>query len=125
MVKSIIITGLGGFVGTACRFLISRFIHLNIVSIFPWGTFTVNVIGCLMMGILFGIFEKGDMLSPGVRLFLIVGFCGGFTTFSSLSNDAFLLLRDNEWWKMITYTSLSFFTGLLVLYLGRMIIKIL
>ena len=125
MVKSIIITGIGGFAGTTCRFLISRYIHLNFITFFPWGTFVVNITGCLLMGILYGISERGGMAETAARLFLIVGFCGGFTTFSSLSNDAFLLLKDNEWWKLVSYTSLSFFTGLLAIYLGRIMIKVL
>jgi CrcB protein len=74
---------------------------------------------------IYGISEKGDFLSPEVRLFLTVGICGGFTTFSTFSNDAFLLLKQEEWIRFAFYTSLSFFLGLLAVYAGRIITKLL
>jgi CrcB protein len=63
-------------------------------------------------------------MSPDVRLFLTVGICGGFTTFSTFSNDAFILLRQEEWFRFAFYTSMSFFLGLLAVYTGRIIIKL-
>ncbi|MBW8332824.1 MAG: fluoride efflux transporter CrcB [Prolixibacteraceae bacterium] len=123
MVKSIMIVGLGGFIGTVARFLISRYFQVNITSVFPWSTFVVNIVGCLLIGIIYGISEKGDFLSPEIRLFLTVGICGGFTTFSTFSNDAFLLIRQDEWFRFAIYTSLSFFLGLMAVYAGRFIIK--
>ena len=124
MVKSILIVGFGGFIGTVARFLISRYFQLNYTSVFPWGTLVVNILGCLLIGIIYGISEKGDFLSPEVRLFLTVGICGGFTTFSTFSNDAFLLLRQEEWIRFAFYASFSFFLGLLAVYVGRIIIKL-
>jgi CrcB protein len=124
MVKSLMVVGFGGFIGTAGRFLISRYFKVNITSVFPWSTFIVNIIGCLLIGIIYGISEKGDFLSPEIRLFLTVGICGGFTTFSTFSNDAFLLFRQQEWVRFALYTSLSFFIGLLAVYAGRIIIKL-
>ncbi len=124
MLKSILIVGFGGFIGTVARFLISRYFQVNYTSGFPWGTFLVNILGCLIIGIIYGISEKGDFISPEMRLFLAVGICGGFTTFSSLSNDAFLLLRQQEWIRFASYTSFSFFLGLLAVYSGRAFIKL-
>ena len=124
MVKSLIIVGFGGFIGTIARFLISRYFQVNISSLFPWGTFIVNIVGCLLIGMIYGISEKGDFLNPEVRLFLTVGICGGFTTFSTFSNDAFLLLKQEEWIRFALYTSLSFFLGLLAVYAGRIITKL-
>lgn len=118
------IVGLGGFIGTVGRFLISRYFQVNFTSVFPWSTFAVNVIGCLLIGMIYGISEKGDVFSPEIRLFLTVGICGGFTTFSSFSNDAFLLLRQEEWIRFAFYTSMSIFLGLLAVYGGRIIIKL-
>ena len=109
MLKSILIVGFGGFVGTVARFLTSRYFQENISSLFPWSTLIINVVGSLIIGIIFGISEKGDFMSPDVRLFLTVGICGGFTTFSTFSNDAFLLLRQDEWIRFAFYTSMSFF----------------
>lgn len=124
MVKSIMIVGLGGFIGTVARFLISRYFQVNLTSVFPWSTFIVNIVGCLLIGIIYGISEKGDFLSPEIRLFLTVGICGGFTTFSTFSNDSFLLIREQEWVRFALYTSLSLFIGLMAVYVGRFIIKL-
>jgi len=123
MLKSLLIVGTGGFIGTILRFLVSRYFQENTFSVFPWGTFTVNVVGSLLIGIIFGMSERGNLLSSDVRMFLTVGICGGFTTFSSLTNDAFILLQDEEWLKLSLYTSLSFFLGLIAVYLGRTLIK--
>lgn len=123
MLKSIIIAGTGGFIGTVLRFLVSRYFHENTFSLFPWGTFTVNIFGSLLIGIFYGMSERGNLLSPDIRIFLTVGICGGFTTFSSLSNDAFILLQDKEWLKLSLYASLSFFLGLVAVYLGRTLIR--
>jgi len=125
MVKSILIVGLGGFIGTVARFLISRYFQENVLSVFPWSTFIVNIIGCLLIGIIYGISEKGDVLSPEIRLFLTVGICGGFTTFSTFSNDSFMLIREQEWFRFALYTGLSVFIGLMAVYVGRFITKIL
>ncbi len=124
MLKSILIVGFGGFIGTVARYLTSRYFQENIASVFPWSTFTINILGSLLIGIFYGISEKGDFMSPDVRLFLTVGICGGFTTFSTFSNDAFLLLRQDEWLRFAFYTSMSFFLGLLAVYVGRFIIKL-
>jgi len=123
MLKSLLIVGTGGFVGTVLRFLVSRYFQENTFSLFPWGTFTVNIIGSLLIGIFYGMSERGNLLSPEIRIFLTVGVCGGFTTFSSLTNDAFMLLQEKEWLKVSLYASLSFFLGLVAVYLGRTIIK--
>lgn len=123
MIKSILIAGTGGFIGTVLRFLVSRYFQENTFSLFPWGTFTVNIVGSLLIGIFYGMSERGNLLSPDVRIFLTVGICGGFTTFSSLSNDAFMLLQEKEWLKLSLYASLSFFLGLVAVYLGRTLIK--
>ncbi len=124
MVRSIFFAGLGGFIGTALRFSLSRFIQESSHSLFPWPTLIINITGCLLIGIIMGISEKGDFLSADLRLFLTVGICGGFTTFSSFSNDSFLLLRDKEWLLFSLYASFSFFFCILAVYLGRIISKI-
>lgn len=123
MVKSFLIAGIGGFLGTGARFLLSRYIQLTYASVFPWGTFTINILGSFLIGLFFGISDKGNFMSPEWRLFLTVGFCGGFTTFSSLSNDAFLLLQDKEFFRFSLYASLSFLLGLVAVFLGRALIK--
>jgi len=124
MVRTLLIVGFGGFIGTVARFMISRYFQMNLNTVFPWSTFIVNIVGCLLIGIIYGISEKGDFMSPDVRLFLTVGICGGFTTFSTFSNDAFILIRQDEWFRFALYTSLSFFLGLMAVYAGRLTTKI-
>jgi len=123
MLRSVLIVGAGGFIGTVARFLIARYFQENVISVFPWGTFIINIVGCFIIGLIYGLTEKNDFFPPEIRLFLTVGFCGGFTTFSTLSNDAFLLLRQAEWLRFASYISLSFFFGLLAVYAGRILLK--
>ena len=121
--KTILIVGLGGFIGTVFRFLVSRYFQVNFLSVFPWGTFTVNILGSFLVGIIYGISERGNVMSAEWRLFLSIGFCGGLTTYSSMSNDAFLLLESKEFLHFATYSGLSFFLGLLAVFFGRLIVK--
>jgi len=124
MVKSVLIAGLGGFIGTALRFLITRYVQVSFFSEFPWGTFIVNIAGSFLIGIIMGISERGDILSPEWRLFMAVGICGGFTTFSSLSNESFILLQSRDWLRFVLYPGLSFFLGLIAVYAGRLTVKL-
>lgn len=124
MIKSIFIAGIGGFIGTALRLIISRYVQLNYTTVFPWSTFLINLSGSLLIGIIFGLTEKGDFMSPDWRLFLTVGLCGGFTTFSSLSNEAFMLLQNREFFNFFLYSGLSFILGPVAVFFGRFIIKL-
>jgi CrcB protein len=123
MVKSILIAGFGGFIGTALRLVVAKYFQLNFMSVFPWGTFLINIAGSFFIGIIFGITEKGNFMTPELRLFLTVGLCGGFTTFSSFSNDAFMLIQHKEFLNLAIYSGMSFFLGLIAVFLGRLIIK--
>jgi fluoride exporter len=125
MLKLILIIGTGSFIGGVTRFLASRFIQNTVVSAFPWGTFAVNILGCFIIGIIFGISEKGNFLSSEWRLFLTVGFCGGFTTFSTFTQENVALLRDGNFLFFTLYTGLSVFLGLAATFLGNFTIKIL
>lgn len=92
-----IIAGFGGFIGTCLRFLTGKLCHMVCASAFPWGTFTVNVIGSFVIGIFFGMAEKTHLISPSMNVFLITGFCGGFTTFSSFADDMWVLGNKGDW----------------------------
>ena len=123
MFKTMLIAGLGGFIGTCLRFLTGKACHMLTTSAFPWGTFTVNIIGSFVIGIFFGLAEKHNVISPSMNVFLITGFCGGFTTFSSFSDDMYLLLQHRQWLNFGLYVGLSFALGLLLVWLGRSLIK--
>ncbi len=124
MFKAMLIAGLGGFIGTCLRYLTGKFAHLLApAAIFPWGTFAVNVAGSLLIGLFFGLAEKAHLLSPAMNLFLITGFCGGFTTFSSFSDDLYLLLQQRHGDCFLLYLILSFALGVLMVWLGRSLIR--
>lgn len=123
MFKAMFIAGLGGFIGTCLRFLTGRFCHWLTDSPFPWGTFAVNIVGSLLIGIFFGLAEKHNVISPSMNVFLITGFCGGFTTFSSFADDIFLLLQQKHWLYFGLYVGLSLLIGVLLVWAGRAIVK--
>ena len=123
MFKAMIIAGLGGFLGTSLRFLTGKLCHLLVVSTFPFGTFVVNIVGSFIIGILFGLVEKTNLISPTMNVLLITGFCGGFTTFSTFADDIYLLISQKHWLTMGVYFSLSVILGVLLVMAGRMLIK--
>lgn len=118
-----IIAGLGGFLGTCLRFLTGKLCHAVTASVFPWGTFAVNVVGSLVIGVFFGLAERSHVISPSMNVFLITGFCGGFTTFSSFADDMYLLLQQKHWAAFGLYVGLSFVLGLAMVWLGRSMVK--
>jgi crcB protein len=125
MLKHILLIGTGGFIGSVARYYVSR---LNLLWDFlsiPIGTLLVNIAGCFIIGFLTGISDKSNLLSTDMRLFLMVGFCGGFTTFSSFANENLMLLHSGEVLSIILYTSLSVILGFLAVYLGYVLSNIL
>lgn len=123
MLKSFLIVGLGSFIGGGFRFLLSKFIQNFIEYSFPLGTFVVNILGCFIIGILYALFERGNLMNTELRLFLTVGFCGGFTTFSTFINENFQFLKDSNYLYFLIYILLSVLVGLMAIYLGHFIIK--
>jgi fluoride exporter len=124
MIKTLLLVGSGGFLGSISRFLASRYIQNIFPSAFPFGTFLVNVSGCLFIGLIYGFADRSSLLTPGWKLFLAVGFCGGFTTFSTFANENLALLRDGNIFNFLLYTCLSIFLGITATFLGVLITKI-
>lgn len=125
MIKTLLFVGTGGFLGSISRFMASRFIQNNFPTAFPIGTFLVNISGCLILGLIYGFSERGTLLNPGWKTFLTVGFCGGFTTFSTFANESLALLRDGDFFHFFIYSGLSVFLGIAATLLGVLITKIL
>lgn len=88
---------------------------------FPWGTFAVNLAGCLLIGCLAGVFSR--YTSQPLNLLLTVGFCGGFTTFSTFSRESLALLQSGQWWPLVTYVILSVVLGIALTALGYVLTK--
>ena len=125
MIKQMLLIGLGGFVGSVARFLVSKLnTRVDWFSI-PIGTLTVNVVGSLLIGFLIGISEKSPILTVELRMFLMVGLCGGFTTFSSFSGENLMLLRNGQFLPLFLYTGLSILFGFTAVYLGYISTKLL
>ena len=119
MIKSMLIAGAGGFLGTCGRYLVSRLTAGWTISPFPIGTFLVNMIGCLLIGLLFGLAQRSNILSQHLNTLLITGFCGGFTTFSTFSNEMHIITQSRHWMCAACYLSLSVILGILMVWLGR------
>lgn len=116
--KTLLYIFLGGGAGSAVRFLVQTFVNRNIPgSDFPIATFIINLAGSLLIGLSFSLSAKFN-LSYEVRLLLIVGFCGGFTTFSTFSNENLTLLRSGLYGTFILYTLCSVFLGIACALLG-------
>lgn len=124
---NIAVVFLGSGLGGVCRYIISRAVQSGAsASLFPWGTFVVNVAGCFLIGLFYGLFDRFvpagsdgvGLMSPQLRLLLTVGFCGGFTTFSTFINENHLLFQSSNLPLVIAYMALSLIVGLLLLYAG-------
>jgi fluoride exporter len=124
MIKTLLLIGTGGFLGSISRFLASRFIQENLPAAFPLGTFFVNITGCLLIGLIYGFSERSSLITSGWKMFLAVGFCGGFTTFSTFANENLALLRDGEFFYFLLYTGLSIFLGITATFLGVLITRL-
>ena len=116
--RQLLLVGFGGFIGSIARFFVSKLnLHWHFFSI-PMGTLTVNILGSLIIGFIVGISAKSELITPGFRLFLMVGVCGGFTTFSSFTLENFTLMQNGQFVTVLIYTGLSIFFGFLAVYLG-------
>lgn len=121
--RIVLLIGAGSFIGGAGRYLLSQFVQSKFLSAFPYGTFSVNIIGCFFIGIIFAFSDKGN-ISQDWRLFLATGILGGFTTFSSFSNETVGLLRDGQYGYASLYITTSIILGLLATFLGISLTKI-
>lgn len=124
MIRNLLLIGTGGFLGSISRFMASRFMQNNFPSAFPFGTFFVNITGCFILGLIYGMSDRSSLFNSGWKMFLTVGFCGGFTTFSTFANENLAMLRDGEFFYFFLYTGLSVFLGVAATFLGVLMTKI-
>lgn len=121
IIKNILLVGAGSFVGGVLRYLVS--LGLKYTGGFPWATFLVNFIGCLLIGLLWGLFSRCANASQQLVLFLSVGLCGGFTTFSTFSKESLQLIQSGNWWYFALYVTGSILLGILLVAAGYHLAK--
>jgi len=122
MQKTIFIA-VAGLIGTLFRYWLSGVVARQYGETFPWGTMAVNLVGCFLAGVLFYLTEERFLLSPALRAALLIGFLGGFTTFSSYGLQTFTLLRDSQFGLATLNIAASNVLGLLMVWTGYVVSK--
>lgn len=114
-IKNILIVGAGSFIGGA-----ARYIMMTLMSGVKkgWPTVAVNLIGCLLIGIIWGFLSRIQSENSNLAIFLMVGICGGFTTFSTFSKDALMMLHDGNIWGFAAYVCTSVIAGIALTAIG-------
>ncbi len=120
--KQLLLVFIGGGFGSTLRYVIGKYMNSTETGI-PWGTFTANIIGSLLIGIILGLAVKNDTLSSNQTLLLATGFCGGFTTFSTFAYENHVLLKAGDFTSFALYTIGSFVVGFLAVFLGLFLVK--
>ncbi len=113
-----VLVAIGGAAGTLLRYGLGGWLAGATRSVFPWETFTINVLGCLAIGSVAGALDKGALLPPPIRMALMVGFIGGFTTFSTFALEGFRLAADAQWFRAIGYVLLTNVAGFGAVWAG-------
>ena len=123
---NILLVGAGGFIGSIARYLLSGWVlHHTLGGKFPWSTFVVNVLGCLLIGVLSGMIERLEWFTPQMRLLLLTGLLGGFTTFSTFGLETVFLLRRGEVLIAVAYTLSSVAVCITAVWVGLRLIELL
>ena len=120
--KQVLLVFVGGGIGSALRYMVGKFLKTS-ASGFPWSTFSVNVLGSLLIGILMGVTLKNSSFSENQTLLLITGLCGGFTTFSAFAYENQVFLKEGDFTSFFIYTFGSIGLGLAAVFLGLFISK--
>jgi CrcB protein len=123
--NNILMIAIGGAIGSVSRYGCQKWIYQMYPHPFPFGTLAVNIVGSSIVGLIWGLAEKGSIGKPGWTLFLITGFCGGFTTFSAFSLETLSLLRNGAVSSALFYIFLSVGVGLIAVWGGYSLAKIL
>lgn len=120
---NVLLVGAGGFIGAVARYGVIVGVGKFVNPAFPWGVLTANIVGSLLIGILAGIGESRHVFSTEARLFLFIGALGGFTTFSSITNDTIALVRASNYTAALGNIALSLILGLAAVAIGYALTK--
>jgi len=118
MFRSILLVGIGGALGCCLRYLTTIFFTKWIAQSFPWATFVANIAGCLLIGLLMGCFSRMELNNTDVKLLLVTGFCGGYTTFSAFAFENFTLIQQGNYAMALLYILISVFIGIAAVMSG-------
>jgi len=124
MTRNLLLIAIGSGAGGVARFLCQQFVQKHYPASIPLGTLSVNIIGCFIIGIIYGLAMKGNILSIELRLLAAAGFCGGFTTFSSFAYENIILMQDGKFFYAALYISLSLIIGFAAVYTGMLLTKL-
>ena len=122
--RILLLIALGGGLGSVFRYLTAQLINKHTQLFFPYGTFAANILGCFLIGLFLGYLEKNQITNPDLKFFLITGFCGGYTTFSTFSSENVQLLQANQTGTAFLYIGLSVILGLTATWAGLMLSKL-
>ena len=120
--KNLLLVFVGGGFGSVLRFIIGKYLNSTETGI-PWGTFTANILGSFLIGIILGLAAKNNTFSHSQTLLLATGFCGGFTTFSTFAYENHVFLKSGDFFNFAIYTIASFIVGFLMVFFGILIAK--
>lgn len=123
MLRNLLIVGIGSFLGGMLRYLISLLMKNFCGQGFPWATLLVNLMGCFLIGLIFGLFSRFNGVNSLWCLLLTTGFCGGFTTFSSFTNEGLQLLSSGNVWGVVFYVSASVILGVALVALAYWLVR--
>lgn len=123
MIKNFLIVGLGGAAGSILRYAVQKFFQSQSAAAFPTGTLLVNIAGCFLIGILWTMVSRSLTWNEEMKLLLMTGFCGGFTTFSAFTLEGIGLLKENKTALFFIYLTASVVGGLLATFIGIRIAK--
>lgn len=123
MIKTILIIGLGGAIGSILRYLTSLFVARYWENNFPLATLITNVLGCFLIGLFIGLLDKQQLANSDLKWFLITGFCGGYTTFSTFGYENFGLLQGQQSLMAFAYIASSVIVGLMAVWFGLFVAK--
>ena len=124
MIRAIILVGLGGGLGSILRYLTVVVVNKYFQQSFPWATFAANIIGCLIIGLLLGFFERHQFTNPDLKYLFIVGFCGGYTTFSAFAVENMNLFQSGNTLTALMYIAASVLVGIFAVWIGLTMTKI-